>query len=84
MKTLSALLIVTLFTVGCTVGPNYKRPTVDVPGGYRGAAPSEETPQAATPSSEDQTKRSAAQSLGDEKWWRFSRISNSRSSSAPR
>ena len=24
---------------GCTVGPNYKRPAVDVPGDYRGAAP---------------------------------------------
>ncbi len=69
MKALSAVLIATLLTVGCTVGPNYKRPTVDVPGGYRGAAPSQETPQATSPSSEDQTKRSAAQSLGDEKWW---------------
>ena len=55
--------------MGCTVGPNYKRPTVDVPGGYRGAAPSQETPQATSQSSEDQTKRSAAQSLGEEKWW---------------
>lgn len=69
MKTLSAVLIATLLTVGCTVGPNYKRPTVDVPGGYRGAAPSQETPQAASQSSEDQSKQPAAQSLGDEKWW---------------
>jgi len=69
MKTLGAVLIATLLTVGCTVGPNYKRPTVDVPGGYRGAAPSQETPQATSQASEDQTKRSAAQSLGDEKWW---------------
>ena len=69
MKALSTVLIATLLTVGCTVGPNYKRPTVDVPGGYRGAAPSQETPQATSQSSEDQTKRSAAQSLGDEKWW---------------
>ena len=69
MKALGAVLIATLFTVGCTVGPNYKRPTVDVPGGYRGAAPSQETPQATSQSSEDQTKRSAAQSLGEEKWW---------------
>ncbi|MGC2111346.1 MAG: efflux transporter outer membrane subunit [Candidatus Korobacteraceae bacterium] len=69
MKALSAVLIATLLTVGCTVGPNYKRPTVDVPGGYRGAAPSQETPQAASPSSVEKTKQSAAQSLGEEKWW---------------
>jgi hypothetical protein len=28
-----------LLNVGCTVGPRYKRPTVAVPGSYRGAAP---------------------------------------------
>jgi len=68
MKALSALLIATLLTVGCTVGPNYKRPTADVPGGYRGAAPSQDTPEAASQPIADQTKP-AAQSLGDEKWW---------------
>ncbi len=25
---------------GCKVGPNYKRPVLDVPGQYRGLAPS--------------------------------------------
>jgi multidrug efflux system outer membrane protein len=38
------------------VGPNYKRPSVNVPGTYRGAIPQE----AAQP---------AAESLGDQKWW---------------
>src|SRR5258708_5150529 len=45
-----------LLTSGCAVGPNYKRPSVDVPGTYRGAVP-REAPQP------------AAESLGDQKWW---------------
>jgi multidrug efflux system outer membrane protein len=50
--------------VGCTVGPNYKRPSVDVPGQYRGVAPdvSDKGYQQPAP-------QAAAQSLGDEKWW---------------
>src|SRR5271157_5182468 len=84
MTRLSAILIMILMTVGCTVGPNYNRPTVDVPGGYRGAAPSAEAPQPASPSSDDRKKQQSgaqsvdsqpppatdpAASLGDEKWW---------------
>jgi len=68
MKTLSAIVTLMAVTVGCTVGPNYKRPTVDVPGGYRGAAPAQQVPQAAS----DQNQQASAQpatSLGDEKWW---------------
>ena len=34
----SALLLL-LPLCACTVGPNYKRPAVDVPGQYRGLAP---------------------------------------------
>jgi multidrug efflux system outer membrane protein len=45
-----------LLLSGCAVGPNYKRPTVDVPGTYRGAMPQE-------------TAQPAAESLGDQKWW---------------
>ncbi len=56
MTKTAALLLVVLLTAGCAVGPNYKRPSVDVPGTYRGATP----PEAAQP---------AAESLGDEKWW---------------
>lgn len=42
----SAIVFLTLMFVmsGCTVGPNYKRPKVDVPGAYRGAPPQEEAP----------------------------------------
>ena len=46
-----ALLLLT----GCAVGPNYKRPPVTVPDGYRGVAP-------------DAGPETAA-SIGDEKWW---------------
>jgi len=53
---LAALLLVVLLTAGCVVGPNYKRPGVDVPGTYRGATP----PAEAQP---------AAESLADQKWW---------------
>jgi outer membrane protein, multidrug efflux system len=45
-----------LLNVGCTVGPRYKRPTVAVPGSFRGVAPE----QAAQPQ---------IASLGDQKWW---------------
>lgn len=45
-----------LLLAGCTVGPNYKRPVVNVPGTYRGG---------------DETRSNApdAASLGDERWW---------------
>jgi multidrug efflux system outer membrane protein len=45
-----------LLTSGCAVGPNYKRPSVNVPGTYRGARPQE-------------AEQPAAESLGDQKWW---------------
>jgi multidrug efflux system outer membrane protein len=45
-----------LLVVGCKVGPNYKRPAVDVPGSYREAL----TPDIAPPSQ--------APSIGDEQW----------------
>jgi outer membrane protein, multidrug efflux system len=48
------LLPVLILLAGCTVGPNYRRPTVNVPTDYRGATPA----QPAT-----------AASLGNEKWW---------------
>ena len=53
---------------GCAVGPNYKRPAVNVPTVYRqsgvdtsGAKTPESTPAA--------TAQNTAASLGDEKWW---------------
>jgi multidrug efflux system outer membrane protein len=45
-----------LLLAACTVGPNYQRPKVDVPGEYRGLPA---TAPGAAP----------AESLGDAKWW---------------
>ncbi len=56
MTKLTALLLVVLLTAGCAVGPNYKRPSANVPVVYRGVTPEE----AGLPTTE---------SLGDQKWW---------------
>jgi outer membrane protein, multidrug efflux system len=53
MKKLLFLAIAVLLS-GCAVGPNYKRPTVNVPTDYRGAMPAQPATVA---------------SLGNEKWW---------------
>jgi len=50
------LALVGLVAVGCKVGPDYKRPVVDVPGSYR---------QALAP---DVAATSPASSIADEKW----------------
>ncbi len=44
VKKLATILVLISLGTGCTVGPNYKRPSVDVPGGFRGAAPSAVAP----------------------------------------
>ena len=51
----SLVVIASLLLSGCAVGPNYKRPPVTVPDGYRGLAPD--------------AGQQAVASLGDEKWW---------------
>jgi outer membrane protein, multidrug efflux system len=56
MRRSALLSLLCALLAGCTVGPNYQRPKVDVPSTYRG--------QPATPS----PKPSAA-SLGNDKWW---------------
>ena len=61
-----AILLAMTVTIGCAVGPNYKRPTVDVPVTYRGATDSS---AGANAESEQAKPKSATQSLGDEKWW---------------
>jgi outer membrane protein, multidrug efflux system len=53
MKKVLLLTIGTLLA-GCAVGPNYKRPAVNVPTDYRAAMPAQSGPAA---------------SLGNEKWW---------------
>lgn len=74
MKNIGIIIILMSLATGCTVGPNYKRPNVDIPGGYRGGVPAQ-----ATPSDNEQKEQSAiaaakpseraTQSLADEKWW---------------
>lgn len=59
-KLLAIFFILGTFLTGCTVGPNYKRPSVDVPPSYRAPAP-DTTTQAAP--------ATAGKDLGDEKWW---------------
>jgi multidrug efflux system outer membrane protein len=66
------LLLATTGLIGCAVGPNYKRPTVNVPVTYRGATPdsSAGADNTSEPAKSQQPKTvSAAQSLADEKWW---------------
>ena len=59
-------IAVALSLSGCKVGPNYKRPPLDVPGDYRGVAPEPNAPQAtaagapsAYPSTAAQTSQTA-------------------------
>lgn len=52
------LLTFLFLLAGCMVGPNYKRPKVNLPQTYRGAAPK---------------PAPSASSLGNEKWWQLFR-----------
>lgn len=66
------LVLATTVLIGCTVGPNYKRPAVDVPGAYRGVAPDasdKEYQQPEQGTSEQQPTETTVQSLGDQRWW---------------
>lgn len=54
------IFLATISLTGCTVGPNYKRPTVDIPASYRAPAPDATTQAAPATTGKD---------LGDEKWW---------------
>ncbi|HVN19819.1 MAG TPA: efflux transporter outer membrane subunit [Dongiaceae bacterium] len=67
MKRTATFLLLILFTCACAVGPNYRRPKVDVPGVYRGAPPLD--PAQPQPTSSQQSPQSPEQSLGDQKWW---------------
>ena len=85
MKKAISLSILMIFTCGCTVGPNYRRPKVDVPGTYRGApaltlpSTSQQAPQPAESASPQgshpagdppqQSSQSSEPSFGDQKWW---------------
>jgi outer membrane protein, multidrug efflux system len=56
MKFSVFLLSTILLASGCTIGPNYKRPTVAVPGSYRGTIP-------------EQAAQTQVAEFGDQKWW---------------
>lgn len=60
-------------TLGCAVGPNYKRPTVDVPGTYRGAQaeehPAEMQPARSQSAAQQPGSTQSTQSLGEAKWF---------------
>ena len=50
------LLSVALLACGCTLGPNYQRPTGAVPGSYRGTI-------------SDEAAQTQLAPVGDQKWW---------------
>jgi outer membrane protein, multidrug efflux system len=56
MRNCLALLCTALVLSGCTMGPNYRRPTLAAPPTYRGLAP-------------DGTAQTETATLGDQKWW---------------
>jgi outer membrane protein, multidrug efflux system len=56
MKPSVFLISTALLASGCTVGPNYKRPTVAVPGSYRGTI-------------SEQAAQTQIAEFGDQKWW---------------
>lgn len=56
MKPCIFLLSAALLASGCTVGPNYKRPTAAVPGSYHGTT-------------SDEAAQAQLSALGDQKWW---------------
>jgi outer membrane protein, multidrug efflux system len=56
MKLCIFVLSAALFLSGCTLGPNYQRPTIAVPGSYRGTI-------------SDVAAQTQLAPLGDQKWW---------------
>ncbi|HXZ33663.1 MAG TPA: efflux transporter outer membrane subunit [Terriglobales bacterium] len=68
MKKTIVVLFMLLFTCGCAVGPNYRRPKVDVPDAYRGA-PSPQKAAQAQQGAPQQPSQSPEQSFGDQKWF---------------
>ena len=56
IKLASAAVMVCVMSAGCTVGPNYKKPAVDVPPTFRGLT-------------DEEVAAKIAASQGDQKWW---------------
>jgi multidrug efflux system outer membrane protein len=59
-----ALFMLMLFMAGCAVGPNYKRPTVDVPGAYRGAPQQDAAQPKQSPSQQTQPAETLSEQSG--------------------
>jgi len=66
VKNATVLLIPVIFMSACTVGPNYHRPSIDVPDTYRGAPGESSSQQGLQPG---QNPQPSEQSFGDQKWW---------------
>ncbi len=62
LRPLLAVSICFLLLTACTVGPNYRRPVVNVPPTYRGS-------DQPTVSQANPANAAAIASLGDQKWW---------------
>jgi outer membrane protein, multidrug efflux system len=58
-----------LWMGACSVGPNYNRPSVNVPSSFRGVSPADESASAPAPGSSSPAPSGRVASLGDEKWW---------------
>ena len=55
MKKLIVLILCSGFWAACAIGPNYKKPDLDVPADYKGALPAD--------------AGGNITSIGDQKWW---------------
>jgi multidrug efflux system outer membrane protein len=72
MKQAITLFTLTIFTCACTVGPNYKRPKIDIPETYRGGPPQVAAQNPSQQPSEppgNVPKPVSEQSFGDQKWF---------------
>ena len=67
MKNLIILLLLIVITSGCAVGPNYRRPKLDLPEAFRGTPSLEETQTGKGP--QQQVPTASEQSFADQKWW---------------
>ena len=48
-----------VFAIGCAIGPNYKRPEIEVPENYRGAPPAAEPADSESTVDEEEAKQFA-------------------------
>src|ERR1700694_688833 len=56
MKRTGAIILLCLAITGCTVGPRYKRPAIDVPAAHRGIEL-------------ENAGKTGPASMADQKWW---------------